>query len=127
MVLFIVFYKKIFAITFDEDFAKTAGIPIKVYGILMASIIATVIVLAMHLVGSLLVSALIIFPSMTAMKLFHGFKMVTIFSAVFSVLGAFLGMAVAIVIGTPVGSTIVTTQFALFLISTLISKIAKKE
>lgn len=125
-ILFIFFYGKVFSLTFDEDFAKSAGVNVRVYGIGMATVIAVVIVLAMNLVGSLLVSALIIFPSMTAMQVFHGFKTVTIASVIFSVVGAFLGMAISIVIGTPVGSTIVAIQFIMFIFCFIIRRFMRK-
>lgn len=116
LTIFILFYNRIFSITFDENFATATGIPSKAYNMLLAVIIAIIIVLAMNLVGSLLISALVIFPAISAMRIFKSFKMVTIFSAISSVLCAFIGIIVSILFGTPVGSTIVATQIILFLI-----------
>lgn len=117
--LFIVFYNKIFAVTFDESFAAATGIRANAYNLLLAIIIAVIIVLAMNLVGSLLISALVIFPALSAMRVFKNFKAVTICSAIFSVVCAILGILVSVLAGTPVGSTIVAVDivgFALFCI-----------
>ena len=113
-VFFILFYNKIFAVTFDENFAKAVGTKADLYNLLIAVIIAVIIVLAMNLVGSLLISALVIFPALSAMRLFRSFKTVTIFSAVFSVICAGLGIVISILAGTPVGSTIVAVDAAAF-------------
>ena len=90
--LFILFYNKIFAVTFDEDFAKATGTKANAYNLLIAVIIAVIIVLAMNLVGSLLISALLIFPALSAMRLFRSFFRVTVFSAALSVLCALIGL-----------------------------------
>ena len=116
---FVLFYNKIFAVTFDENFAKASGTKIELFNIFLATIIAIVIVVAMNLVGSLLVSALIIFPSLSAMRVFKSFKGVTICSACISIVCAFLGLILSILFGTPVGSTIIVvniTNFAIFYI-----------
>ena len=110
VIIFILFYNKIFAVTFDESFAKATGTGADKYNLLIAIVIAVIIVLAMNLVGSLLISALVIFPALSAMRLFGSFKAVTIFSAVFSVLCASLGLIISILAGTPVGSTIVAVD-----------------
>ena len=114
--VFIIFYNKIFAITFDENFAKASGINTTFYNLLIAIIIAIIIVLAMNLVGSLLISALVIFPALSVMQLFKSFKMVTISSAVLSVICAFSGMIISILASTPVGATIVAVNAGAFLI-----------
>lgn len=114
VVLFILFYNKIFAVTFDEDFAVATGMRAGLYNLLISVIIAVIIVLAMNLVGSLLISALVIFPALSAMRVFKTFKSVTVCSAVLSVICAALGMLVSIVAGTPVGSTIVATDLVAF-------------
>ncbi len=114
VVIFILFYNKIFAVTFDENFAKATGTNVGVYNLLIAVVIAIIIVLAMNLVGSLLISALVIFPALSAMRLFRNFRSVTICSAVLSVLCAFLGIIISILAGTPVGSTIVAVDVAAF-------------
>ncbi len=114
VVIFVLFYNKIFAVTFDEDFARAVGTGADSYNLLIAVVIAVIIVLAMNLVGSLLISALVIFPALSAMRLFSNFKMVTVCSAVLSVICAFLGMMVSILAGTPVGSTIVAADVLTF-------------
>lgn len=119
IVFFILFYNKIFAVTFDENFAKASGTKIELFNIFLATIIAIVIVVAMNLVGSLLVSALIIFPALSAMRVFKSFKGVTICSACISIVCAFIGLILSILFGTPVGSTIIVvniTNFAIFYI-----------
>lgn len=116
VITFILFYNKIFAVTFDEDFALATGTKAGSYNLLIAVIIAVIIVLAMNLVGSLLISALVIFPALSAMRLFGSFKSVTIFSAVLSVVCALAGILVSILAGTPVGSTIVAADVIAFLI-----------
>ncbi|MGN1349315.1 MAG: metal ABC transporter permease [Acutalibacteraceae bacterium] len=127
VILFVYFYNKIFAITFDESFAKATGTPVNIYNLLVAVIIAVIIVLAMNLVGSLLISALVIFPALSAMRVFKSFKSVTICSAVFSVVCATLGILVSVVGGTPVGSTIVAVDIAGFIIFYLIGIIGGKK
>lgn len=118
--VFIIFYNKIFAVTFDESFAKAVGTNVNGYNLLIAVTIAVIIVLAMNLVGSLLISALIIFPALSAMRLFQSFKSVTVFSAVLSVLCTFLGILISILAGTPVGSTIVAIDGVAFLVCLII-------
>ena len=116
LILFVLFYNKIFAVTFDEDFAKATGTKANAYNLLIAVIIAVIIVLAMNLVGSLLISALVIFPALSAMRVFNNFKAVTIFSAVLSVICALLGILISIMAATPVGSTIVAVDVAGFVL-----------
>jgi zinc transport system permease protein len=123
VLIFILFYNKIFAVTFDEDFARASGTKAETYNLLIAVVIAVIIVLAMNLVGSLLISALIIFPAMSAMRLFRSFKGVTICSAVLSVTCALLGILISILWSTPVGSTIVAVDIGAFLIFCLIAKV----
>ena len=116
VMIFVLFYNKIFAVTFDEDFAIAAGTDAHRYNLLIAIIVAVIIVLAMNLVGSLLISALVIFPALSAMRLYDNFKSVTICSAILSVICSFLGMIISILGGTPVGSTIVAVDVAAFII-----------
>lgn len=122
--IFIFFYNKIIAVTFDENFAKATGTRANAYNLLIAVVIAVIIVLAMNLVGSLLISALVIFPALSAMRLFKSFRSVTISAAVMSVFGATAGILISILAGTPVGSTIVAVDIAVFLVSYGIGKIA---
>ncbi len=123
--IFIIFYNKIFAVTFDEGFAKATGINAGAYNFLIAVVIAVIIVLAMNLVGSLLISALVIFPALSAMRVFKNFKSVIICSAVFSVLCAALGIVVSILMSTPVGSTIVAIDIIGFIIFSVIGAVKK--
>ena len=112
--VFILFYNKIFAVTFDEDFARATGTKAGLYNLLIAVVVAVIIVLAMNLVGSLLISALVIFPALSAMRVFKSFKAVTICSAALSVFCAFTGMLISILGGTPVGSTVVARDMLAF-------------
>ena len=121
--VFIVFYNKIFGVTFDENFAKATGVRAGAYNLLIAIIIAVIIVLGMNLVGSLLISALIIFPALSAMRLMRTFKSVTITSAIISVVCALLGIVVSILYSTPTGSTIVCADMAVFLVCYVIDRV----
>ena len=127
LAIFILLYNKIFAVTFDENFAKATGVSADRYNLLIAIIIAVIIVLAMNLVGSLLISALIIFPALSAMRIFKSFKSVTICSAVLSVICSFNGILISIIAGTPVGSTIVAVDVVAFGICYLIGRVKKGE
>ena len=118
--IYVLFYNKIFSVTFDEDFAKAAGTNVKAYNLLIAVVIAVIIVLAMNLVGSLLISALVIFPALSAMRIFRSFLSVTVCSAVLSVACSFLGILTSVLAGTPVGSTIVAVQIAAFAVFSLV-------
>ncbi len=124
--VFIFFYHKIFCITFDESFALATGVKAKLYNLILAVIIAVIIVLAMNLVGSLLISALIIFPALSAMRVFKTFKSVTICSAVLSVVCAVLGLLISIAFGTPGGSTIVAVDIVSFFIFMIIGKMISR-
>ena len=119
VVVFILFYNKIFAVTFDEDFARATGTKAGLYNLLIAIVVAIIIVLAMNLVGSLLISALVIFPALSAMRMFKSFRSVTICAAVLSVLCSLIGILASILAGTPVGSTIVAVQIVAFGLSWL--------
>ena len=125
ILLFILFYNKIFAVTFDEDFARTSGTRTGLYNVLIAVIIATIIVLAMNLVGSLLISALVIFPALSAMRVFKSFLRVTICSAVISVVCTLVGMIISILAGTPVGSTIVAADIMVFIVFSIIGRFTR--
>lgn len=116
IIFFVLFYNKIFAITFDENFSHACGINTKLLNIIIASVIATIIVLAMNLVGTLLISALIIFPAISSMLIFKSFKNVTIFACIFSILCSSLGILISIIGATPVGSTIVIIEIIIFII-----------
>ncbi|MCF2641779.1 MAG: metal ABC transporter permease [Lachnospiraceae bacterium] len=123
VVFYVLFYNRIFSVTFDENFTKAMGKRADVYNLLIAIITAVIIVLAMNLVGSLLVSALIIFPALSAMRLMYSFKGVVLYAAVLSVLGAFFGMLISILFSTPVGSTIVLIHILIFFFNCILGKI----
>lgn len=120
---FLFFYNKIFCVTFDESFALATGTNAKAYNLIIAVIIAVIIVLAMNLVGSLLISALVIFPALSAMRMFGSFKAVTVCSAVLSVVCSLLGILISIVAGTPVGSTIVAVDIVVLAIASLVGAV----
>ena len=122
-VAFILFYNKIFAVTFDENFARAAGTKAGLYNLLIAVVTAVIIVLAMNLVGSLLISALVIFPALSAMRVFKSFRGVTICAAILSVVCSLTGILVSILAGTPVGSTIVAVQIIAFALSWLVGTV----
>ncbi|MCM1132676.1 MAG: metal ABC transporter permease [Ruminococcus flavefaciens] len=123
---FMLFYNKIFSVTFDENFSKATGINSDGYNLMIAVITAIIIVLAMNLVGSLLISALIIFPALSAMRLFRSFKSVIVCSAVISVVCAGAGVIISLICSTPVGATIVVSDLAVFLIFSAVSAFARK-
>lgn len=111
---FVLFYNKIFAVTFDENFAMATGVKAERYNLMIAVVIAVIIVLAMNLVGALLISALVVFPALSAMRIYNSFLKVTICSAVLSVICALVGILISILAGTPVGSTIVAVDVLMF-------------
>lgn len=121
--IFLLFYHQIFAVTFDESFAKATGIRAEAYNLLIAVTTAVVIVLAMNLVGSLLISALIIFPALSAMRVFKSFRSVIICSACVSVVGAVVGILVSILLSTPVGATIVVGDIGIFFVFMVVGRI----
>ncbi len=123
LLLFGFFYQKIFAITFDEDFARAVGVNVSRYNLMLAVIIAVIIVLAMNLVGSLLISAFVIFPALSAMRIFRTFFAVTICSAALSVVCALVGILASILAGTPVGATVVAMDAAAFLLCCLAGRL----
>lgn len=124
-ITYILFYNKLFAITFDEDFSKATGVNVALYNMLISVILAIIIVLAINLVGSLLISALIIFPALSAMRVFNNFKSVIICSAIFSVICSSSGILISILYGTPVGSTIVAVDLAGFVLFSIIGKLRR--
>ena len=126
VIVFVLLYHKIFAVTFDETFYKATGVKTELYNLMIAVVIAVIIVLAMDLVGSLLISALVIFPALSGMRLFQSFKKVTIFSAALSVVCALLGLLLSIWLSTPVGSTIVAVDLVAFLACSTVGMAAKR-
>ena len=123
--LFVLFYNKIFSVTFDETFAAATGTRAGLYNLIIAVVTAVIIVLAMNLVGSLLISALLIFPALSAMRVFKSFLAVTVCSAVLSVTCALAGMLIAVLAGTPVGSTIVAADIAAFGLFSLVGALRR--
>ena len=124
--VFLIFYNKIFAVTFDENFAKATGVRSDMYNLLIAVVIAVIIVIAMNFVGSLLISALIIFPALSAMRVFKSFRSVIICSVIISLFCAASGILISILAGTPVGSTIVSADICVFFVFCLASFVLKK-
>ena len=125
LVVFILFYNRLFAVTFDEDFARAGGLNTAAYNMLIAVVIAVVIVLAMNLVGSLLISALVIFPAISAMRIFGSFRAVTLWSAAISVFCATTGFVLSVLASTPVGATIVAVNCIVFFLCCVIGKIKR--
>lgn len=123
IIVYILFYNKIFAVTFDESFAKATGTNAAVYDLALSVLTAVVIVIAMDLVGALLISALIIFPALSSMQVFKSFRAVTVSSAAAAVVCSSIGIIVSMLFDTPVGATIVAADAVLFVISLIIGKI----
>ena len=120
---FVLFYHKIFAVTFDEGFATSAGVRVRAYNFLIAAVSGIVIVLAMKLVGALLISSLIIFPALSAMRLFRSFKSVVICSAVLSVAGSLTGLLLALLLSTPTGASVAVVHIVIFMVFFLLGKL----
>ena len=121
--LFALTYNRVFAVTFDEDFAKASGIRVSLYNLFIAVITAVIIVLAMNLVGSLLISALLIFPALSAMRVVRSFKATVICAAAISTLCAIVGIIAAILLSTPVGPTVVAADILAFLVCVALGKL----
>jgi len=125
LTVFVLCYHRLFAVTFDEDFARAGGVNTAAYNMLIAVVIAVVIVLAMNLVGSLLISALVIFPAISAMRLFGSFRAVTVSAASISVFCAATGFVISMLAATPVGATIVAVNCIVFFLCCVIGKIRR--
>ncbi len=125
IILFVFFYNKIFAVTFDEAFAQATGTRTEIYNTVIAVITAVIIVLAMNLVGSLLISALIIFPAISAMRIFRSFRSVTVCSAIISVVCAGLGIVLAVLASVPVGPAIVVINIFCFILFYIVGRLAR--
>lgn len=121
VLFYVLFYNRIFAVTFDEEFMKATGKKVELYNLIIAVLTAVIVVLAMNLVGSLLITALLIFPALSAMKIMNSFKGVVIYSAILSVIGAFVGIILSILFSTPVGATVVFINIMIFIINWIIS------
>lgn len=127
ILIFIFYYNKIFAVTFDESFARATGVKTELYSTMIAVITAVIIVLAMKLVGALLTSALIVFPALTAMSILKSFKKVIIFSACYAIISCALGMLLSMSFSTPVGATIVVTEGIIFGLVSITSYLSKRQ
>lgn len=127
LLLYIFYYHNIFAVTFDEEFARASGINVNLYNTMIAIITAIVIVLAMNLVGSLLITALVVFPALSAMKVCTSFKKVIILAGCFSICTSVFGILESVLFSTPVGATIVINQLICYLIFLVIGKVFFKK
>ena len=119
---FLVFYRKIFAVTFDEAFAATSGVRVRLYHFLIAAVSGVVIVLAMKLVGALLISALVIFPALSAMRVFRSFRSVVLCSGILAVAGSLVGLLAALLLSTPTGASVAVVHIVIFAVFTLVGK-----
>ena len=126
LVLFFCFYQKIFAVTFDETFAKAIGVKANLYNLLIAALTAVTIVVGMRIMGTLLISSLIIFPALSSMRLFQSFKGVVLCSAVLSVSCFVVGLIASFLFSTPTGASVVIVNLAVFLLFSLISFIRRR-
>ena len=119
LALYGLFYHQIFAVTFDESFSRATGLPVDRYNTLLAILTALTIVLGMRMMGAMLISSLVIFPALSAMRMFKSFRSVTVCAAALSVMCSLIGILASILAGTPVGSTIVAVQIIAFGLSWL--------
>lgn len=126
LVAFIYFYHYIFAITFDENFAKATGIKIEIFKTLLAVLTALTIVIGMRIMGTLLISSLIIFPAITAMRLFKRFKWVLFASICISMISYMIGMIASYMLEIPSGASIVVSNLILFIIASIANSIRKR-
>ena len=126
LVMFILFYHKIFAVTFDESFSRATGLHVNRYNTLLAILTALTIVLGMRMMGAMLISSLIIFPALTAMRLFRSFRGVVLSAAVSSVVCFCAGLTISFVYSTPVGATVVAANLAVFLAACVVRLLRKK-
>ena len=127
VLFYCLFYNRIFAVTFDETFTRATGKKTELYNLMIAIITAIIIVIAMNLVGSLLLSALIIFPALSAMRMINSFRGVVIYAAILSVICALLGIIISILASTPVGATIVAIDIVAYFINWVLSVILKRD
>ena len=126
LVLFILFYHKLFAVTFDESFSRATGLKVERYNTLLAILTALTIVLGMRMMGAMLISSLVIFPALTAMRLFRSFRGVVVCAAVTSVACFCAGLTISFAFSTPVGATVVAADLAVFLVSCLLGFLRRR-
>ena len=122
IILFLLCYNRIFALTFDEDFAKASGVNINLYNTLVTILISVTIVIGMKFMGSMLISCLIIFPAMTSMRIFKSYKAVVISSVIISTIALFIGITISYIYSTPTGASIVLVNLVLFVISCIVRR-----
>ncbi len=123
LLTFVLFYHKFFAISFDENFAAASGLKVGWYNMLLAALTSLTVVMGIRIMGALLISALIIFPALSAMRLFKSYKAVTWASLLFSLLAFLLGFIASYHFSTPSGASIVLANLGIFLIAVLIAKL----
>ena len=126
LVLFVLFYHKLFAITFDENFARATGMRVELYNTLLSILTALTIVLGMRMMGAMLISSLVIFPALTAMRLFRSFRGVVLCAGVTAVLCFCAGRTISFMKSTPVGATVVAADLILFLLACAVQRLRKK-
>ena len=126
LVLFILFYHKLFAVTFDENFSRATGLKVDRYNTLLSILTALTIVLGMRMMGAMLISSLVIFPALTAMRLFKSFRGVVVCAAVTSVACFCTGLVASFTLSTPVGASVVVANLGLFLLSCLVSALRRR-
>ena len=124
--LFVIFYDKIFATTFDENFAKATGVKVELYNMLIAFLTAITIVLGMRIMGTMLISSLIIFPALTSMRVFNSFKSVILSSGVISVVCFFMGITLSFMYSTPAGASVVIVNAVVFSLFSIIGLVTKR-
>ena len=123
LILFAVFYRPIFAVTFDETFSRATGGHAEAYNMLLALLTAVTIVLGMRVMGAMLISSLVIFPALTAMRTCKSFRSVTLCAAIVSVVCFFIGLCLSYLLSTPAGASVVVVNILAFLVFSLIAKI----
>ncbi len=126
LILFVLFYRRIFTVTFDEAFARATGLKAGLYNTLIATLTAVTIVLGMRLMGAMLISSLIIFPALTAMRLCKSFLRVTLTAAIVSLVSFFIGMSISYLLSTPAGASVVLVNALFFLAFSLIAKLCTR-
>ena len=120
---FIIFYNRIFGITFDENFSNAIGTKVSVYNSLIAVLTALTVVIGMRLMGAMMISSLIIFPSLSAMRIFKSYKSVTLCASLVSIICFFIGIVISFIVSSPAGATIVVINLVIFLIFALLEKL----
>ena len=125
-ILFLIYYRKLFAVTFDENFAKASGLNVKWYTNIIAVLTAVIIVIGMRMMGTMLISSIIIFPALTSMRLFKTFKKVVISSGIISIFSFFIGIYFSYIYNISTGAMIVIVNLVLFIVFTLLDQIIYK-